>query len=217
MNIQILDFLKELKENNNREWFQNNKNKYEGAKEEFISIVDKILPALSSSVPGLSGLMSKDCIFRIYRDVRFSKDKSPYKTQMGAFFAPGGRKSEKAGYYLHLEHGGCFIAGGVYRLSKEYLYNIRSEIMYNTNEFLNIINDPEFVDLFGEITGTKLKRAPVGFPTDFEHIELLKFKDYSVIHRVPDSFFDSDNFIDNIIQVFLKMNPFIHFLNRSLD
>lgn len=217
MSDKIINFLKNLKENNNREWFNTNKNIYEEARLEFKEIVEQLIPKLSETVPRIRGLEAKDTIFRIYRDVRFSKEKKPYKTQMGAFLAPGGRKAEMAGYYFHMEPGNSFIAGGAYRPQGRILKNIRSEIIYNTDEYLSIINNNEFVKYFGKVDGEKLKRPPIGFSKDFEYMDLIKLKTYTVFHPVKDEFFDSPNMINNTIGIFEKMNDFIVFLNRSFD
>ena len=217
MSHKILEFLKQLKDNNNREWFNSNKKCYEEARLEFKKIIDELLSAMTIVIPGTAGLESKDCIFRIYRDVRFSKDKRPYKTQMGAYLAPDGRKSLLAGHYLHIEPGNSFIAGGAYRPQSDYLKKMRMEIMYNTDEYLSIINNEYFVKLFGRVEGEKLKRPPIGFPTDYKHMDLIKFKDYTIAHPVPDNFFDDSDFIGNIMAVFMKMNDFLLFLNRSFD
>ena len=214
--MKIIEFLKDLKENNNRDWFKANKQYFEEAKQEFHDMVEYLIPALSVSNPALSNLEAKDTIFRIYRDVRFGKDKSPYKISMGAIMAPRGRKSQIAGHYLHIEPGGSFLAGGSYSPPSDRLKNIRSEIYYNSAEFKTIISAVDFKKYFGEIEGSKLKRPPVGFPKDFEGIELLKFKDYTVFHRIDDSDISSPDFLNNAVGIFEKMNPFNDFLNRAL-
>ncbi len=211
----ILDFLIDLKQNNNREWFNAHKDYYDEARNEFIKLVEAIIPALATTVPGIANLTIKESIFRIYRDVRFSKDKSPYKTQFGAYLAPGGRKSIYAGHYIHVEPDNSFLAGGAYRPQSDKLKNIRSEIMYNIDEFKGIINDPGFIKLFDTISGSKLKRPPVGFPKDFEDIELLKFKDYTIFHPIENKAFNNPSFLVESVAIFEKMNIFNGFLNRA--
>ena len=217
MNTKILGFLNQLKENNNRDWFKANNKYYEEARSEFKSIVENLIPALAVSNPLLANLEAKDTIFRIYRDVRFSKDKSPYKIGMGAIIAPSGRKSLYAGHYLHIEPGNSFLAGGSYSPPTERLKNIRWEIYYNCEEFKSIINSVDFKKLFSEIEGSKLVRPPVGFPKDFEDIELLKYKDYTVFHKIDDKAVESSDFLLNSVDIFNKMNPFNEFLNRALS
>jgi len=214
--MKIIEFLEDLKENNNRDWFKANKQYFEETKHEFTEMVEYLILSLVVTNPALSNLEAKDTIFRIYRDVRFGKDKSPYKISMGAIMAPGGRKSQFAGHYFHIEPGGSFLAGGSYSPPSDRLKNIRSEIYYNSAEFKSIISAIDFKKYFGEIEGSKLKRPPVGFPKDFEGIELLKFKDYTVFHRIDDSDISSPDFLNNAVGIFEKMNPFNDFLNRAL-
>jgi len=217
MSSKIISFLKELKKNNDREWFKANKDKYDEARAEFVTMVEYLIRALSSFNPAIKNLEPKDAIFRIYRDVRFSKDKSPYKTQMGAYMAPGGRKSPYAGYYIHIEPGNSFIAGGSYCPPNDILKKIRSEIFFNVDEFKKLIDNNKFKELFQEIQGSKLVRPPVGFPKDFEDIDLLKFKDYTIFNPVDDSTVCDSGFPDKAIKVFKAMNPFNDFLNRAID
>jgi len=159
---------------------------------------------------------AKDTIFRIYRDVRFSKDKSPYKVAMGANMAPGGRKSVLAGHYFHIEPGNSFLAGGSYCPPSEQLKNIRSEIYYNSQEFKEIINYGDFKNLFGEITGDKLKRSPLGFPKDFEDVELLKFKDYTIFHKIDDETIQKPDFLAISLGIFVKDESLYWFCNRAI-
>ena len=212
----IISFLTDLKENNNREWFKANKKYYEEARQEFVEMVEFLIPALAASTQALVNLEAKDAIFRIYRDVRFGKDKSPYKISMGAIMVPGGRKSEITGHYLHIEPGGSFLAGGAYGPKAERLKGIRSEIYYNSAEFKKIITAPDFVKYFGQIEGSRLKRPPVGFPKDFGDIELLKFKDFTVFHRLTDDEVLNPDFLSKAVNIFEKMNPFNEFLNRAM-
>ena len=217
MSTKVLKFLSELKENNDRDWFKANKQYYEEARNEFKSIVENLIPALAITNPRLANLEAKDTIFRIYRDVRFSKDKSPYKIAMGAYMAPRGRKSSLAGHYLHIEPGNSFLAGGSHCPPGDLLKEIRSEIQYNNLEFKAILNSGDFKKLFGEIVGDRLKRPPIGFPKDFEDIELLKFKDYTILHKIDDKAVERPDFLRTSIDVFNKMNPFIDFLNGALS
>lgn len=217
MNTKILEFLGELKENNNRDWFNANKQYYEDARNEFKDIVENLIPALAVSNPLLGNLEAKDAIFRIYRDIRFSKDKSPYKIGMGAIMAPDGRKSLLAGHYLHIEPGNSFLAGGSHCPPGKQLKKIRSEILYNNVAFKNILESDDFKKIFGEITGDKLKRPPLGFPKDFIDIELLKFKDYTIFYKISDKVVQESDFLEKTIEIFNKMNPFIGFINRALS
>ena len=216
MSEKIIDFLLKLKQNNDREWFKENKHHFEEAKQEFKNMVDFLIPALAVSTPALANLEAKDTIFRIYRDVRFGKDKSPYKTSMGAILAPGGRKSTFAGHYLHIEPGGSFLAGGLYAPPSDVLKKIRLEIYYNSAEFKGIINSENFKKHFNLFEDHKLKRPPVGFDKNFEDIELLKYKSYTIINNIKDNEICSGDFLQNAVGIFELMNPFNSFLNRGL-
>ena len=138
----ILDFLTNLKANNNRDWFNENRNLYDDAKSDFESLINRLIPAIYNFDPDIGTLSAKQCVFRIYRDVRFSKDKSPYKTNMGGFIARGGRKGGFAGYYLHIDPQQSFIAGGMHMPPPNILKKVRQEILYNIDEFKSIIHLP---------------------------------------------------------------------------
>src|SRR6185436_17723592 len=146
-----LNFLKALKKNNNKEWFDKNKDKYLAAKENVEGFVDELIKSISTFDKGLMGLRAKDCVFRIYRDVRFAKDKRPYKTNLGASISAGGKKAEVAGYYIHIEPGKSLIAGGRWMPSSDHLKKIRQEIDYNGKKIKKILNDENFKKEFGEL------------------------------------------------------------------
>jgi uncharacterized protein (TIGR02453 family) len=213
----VLDFLSELKANNNREWFNDNRKKYETAKMEFESLINNLIPKIYEFDPDIGSLTAKQCVFRIYRDVRFSKDKSPYKVNMGGFMSKGGRKGFHSGYYVHIEPGKSFLGGGSYMPPSDVLKKIRQEIMYNVDEYKKIINDREFKKTFTQMEGEKLKRPPKDFPADFPDIDLLKYKSYVVLREVKDKDIVSKNFEDYIIDVFKSMFPLNQFLNKALD
>lgn len=217
MNSLPLDFLNRLKQNNNREWFAENKDQFNEAKLEMESFVSALIEKIGGFDKSIAGLETKKAMFRIYRDIRFSKDKTPYKTTMGSYIAPEGRKSINAAYYLHIEPSASMLAGGLYRPASDNLFKVRQEIVYNYTEFIKLIENKEFKSKFGEINGDKLKRPPKGFDADFEGIEFLKFKDYTVFHPVSDELVKSDGFEDYAIEVFKSMKPLNDFLNRALD
>ncbi len=214
---QLINFLTELQGNNNREWFTANKEWYGDVKSQFDDFVGKLIKEVSSFDSAIGLLAPKDCTFRIYRDVRFSKDKDPYKTNMGAYLNRGGKSSRYAGYYLHIEPGGSFIGGGKWMPEADILKLIRLEIYNFPEEFKKIIGQKEFIQKFGSLSGDKLKKPPKDFPPDFPEIELLKFKSYTVGMNLSDETVMSDHLPGHAIEAFKTMMPLIHFLNRAVD
>lgn len=212
-----LAFLAELKENNNKEWFDANRKRYEAVKKDIKENVQHLITGIAEFEPVIAAIKPKDCVFRINRDIRFSKDKSPYKTNLGAYISRGGKKSPHAGYYFHLEPGNCFLAGGMYGPESSVLNAVRQEIDYNTDELKAIINSKEFKKLFGEIHGEQLKTAPKGYSKDHPEIELLRYKSYLMVHNISDKDVLNKNFTDKAISVFQAMKPMNEFLNRVLD
>lgn len=212
----VFEFLRDIRLNNNREWFQENRERYDAAKKEAEKFVDFLIPGLQKIDPKIGTVTARQAMFRIYRDVRFSKDKSPYKTNFGAYISPGGKKSDQAGYYLHLDPEGSFIAGGSYGPRGEVLKKIRSEIYYNLDEFEKIIGSKQFKSVFGKLQGDRLVRPPQGFPADFEGIEYLKFKSYFVIRQVPEEEVLRQDFAEKVLDTWKALKPLNDFLNRSL-
>ena len=213
-----LDFLKKLKQNNNREWFEKNKPVYNVAKKEFEEFISAIIAGISSFDPAVKHLEAKKCLFRINRDVRFAKDKSPYKSNFGAIISPGGKKSFSAGYYIHLEPGNSFFAGGVYMPPAPELHAIRQEIDYNTKEFQKIILEKNFKKHFGKLDESdKLKTAPKGYAKDHPAIEILKNKSYIVVNEVQDDQILKADLLKYSLKVFKTLYPFDAFLRRALD
>lgn len=215
-----LEFLKQLKKNNKREWFDANKDKYLKAKENVDSFVDEVIRSFSAFDKSLGGLRAKDCVFRIYRDVRFSKDKSPYKTNMGASINQGGKKMEIAGYYLHIEPGKTMIAGGRWMPSGDHLKKIRQEIDYNGKHLHKILANKNFKKLFGGLDNSdeyKLARPPKGYDKDHKDVELLKLNSYLVWHEFSDKEVLSRNFLKNLTAAAKAMKPLLDFLNTAID
>lgn len=209
-------FLRLLRQNNNREWYHANKNIYNEAKLEFEHITEILLHEMIIIDKSLAGLTPKECIFRIFRDVRFSKDKSPYKTNFGAFLTAGGRKAGNAGYYIHIEPGESLVAGGIYMPPSPVLKAIRQEIYEHTDEFKEIVSktrkNSEFEGFFGE----KLKGAPRGFPKEFPDIELLKYKSYGLSKSLTDNDITDKNALQKIVIDFKKLHPLIKFINEAI-
>jgi len=216
MNKIVFDFLHKLKKNNNRDWFNAHKDQYETARKEVEQFIEHLIPEIQKIDPNIGTLTAKQTMFRIYRDVRFSKDKSPYKTYFGAYLAPGGRKSMKAGYYIHFDPEGSFATGGSHCPLGESLKKIRSEIFYNLGEFNKIISDKKFKAAFGKLEGDRLTRPPQGFPKDFEGIETLKLKDFTVFRRFTEKDIVKPGFNKSVLEAFKTMKPFNDFMNRAL-
>jgi uncharacterized protein (TIGR02453 family) len=215
---EMLDFLRDLSANNNKDWFHANKSRYQPVRKEFERYIAQLIAGIAAFDDSVKNLQPKDCIFRINRDIRFTHDKSPYKTNFGAFIAPGGRRAGYAGYYFHVEPDNSFVAGGIYRPSGNSLKAIRTEIYENTGTFKEIIYDPDFTEQFGSIvTDEKLKTAPKGFPKDFEDIDLLNYKDYTVFKPLSDDLLTSEQLTDVVMEAFETVFPLNQFLNEAID
>lgn len=211
-------FLAELKANNNREWFQDHKPRYESAKDEFIGFVDHLIERITEFDPSVGHHSAKGCVFRIYRDVRFSKDKSPYKTHFGAHITSAIKRSDihsRAGYYLHLSPGDSMLAGGAYVPKGAWLKNIRQSIDLNGDELRAILAEKDFIKYFGELEGERLKRAPKGYEVDHPEIELLRYKSFLATHRMDDTQVLHTDFLDHAADVYQALFPLDSFLNKS--
>jgi len=213
-----LDFIRDLAANNNRDWFNAHKKRYQDALEMFRDFAGELLEGMSGFDPSLGNLEPKDTIFRIYRDVRFSKDKLPYKTHFGCWMTKGGRKSEDAGYYFHLEPGNSFMAAGVWMPPKEQLNLIRQEILYQPETYLKLINAPHMKAHY-ERGGKEdmLKKGPVGFPKDFAHMEELKYKHYVWSRNYGDSEVLHRDFAGRVVEDFRGLHPMVNYLNHAMS
>lgn len=212
-----ISFLRSLKSNNNKEWFDSNKNKYMEAKEEFEAFIQKLIVGLSKFDKRIHpDMKAKDCLFRIYKDVRFSKDKTPYKTHFGAYITPGGKKSEIAGYYFHLDPADVFIAGGNWQPMPDHLQAIRQEIDYNGDKLVKILKSKSFRTYFNELSEEdKLKTVPKGFDKEHQYLELLKLKSFVAYYRVELKKLKSKDFDSSIIGGFKAMFPLLEFLREA--
>ena len=213
-------FLKDLKANNDRDWFKSNKKRYEEAKQEFEVFIDALIREIAKFDPSISHFTAKECVFRIYRDVRFSKDKSPYKTHFGAHITSAPQKSEihtRAGYYIHIEPDATILAGGAYLPEGTWLKAIRQEIDYNADSLKKILNSKDFKETFGELQGEKLKTSPRDYPKDHPEIELLKQKSFLAVHNCKDKEVLDKEFLMHCGKVFKTLYPFDQFLNATTD
>ncbi len=213
---KVFEFLMQLKSNNNREWFNDNKALFNEAKESFEASMQRFIDLVYEVDPGVGLLTPKECVFRIYRDTRFAKDKTPYKTNMGGFVAKGGRKSILAGYYLHVEPGASMVAGGIYCPQSDILKAVRREIYNFTDEYKSIINDKTFREVFPIRFEDKLKMAPKDFPKDFEDIELLKYKSFAPLHAASDEELINDTDLKNTRYIIKTLEPYNAFINRGI-
>ena len=210
-----IEFLRQLSNNNNKEWFDNNRSQYVAAKNNLEAFVQELIQGIVEFEPVLKGLEAKSCIYRINRDIRFSNDKTPYKTNLGALIMKGGRKNffRYSGYYLHIEPDNCFLSGGAYMLPSDWLFAIREKISEQPDRFLKIINNAEFKKQFGEIQGEKLKKAPKGFDPAHKQIELLKHKSYYVLKQVADTQISEPDYLKYALNVFRTVKPLHDFLD----
>ncbi|MFC2107737.1 DUF2461 domain-containing protein, partial [Bacteroidota bacterium] len=186
-----------------------NKSSYLASKEEFEKIVAFLIKEIAKFDSGVASLQAKNCVFRIYRDVRFSKDKSPYKINFGAAFNKGGKKNPVGTYYIHIEPGNSFVGGGMWMPPGDVLKKVRSEILYNVEDFKKIIYNNKFKDTYGDLMDEKLKRPPVGFPADFPDIELLKYKSFVVGKSFDNKEILKNGFIESVPAIFKVLRPWI--------
>ncbi len=216
-----LSFLKELKKNNTKEWFDTNRKKYEAAKADFAVLTNSVIQALGKKDPFIASLQAKDCTFRINRDVRFSKNKDPYKTNMGMYLSRGGKKSVFSGYYFHVEPGGnSFMGGGLYMPEPDVIKKVRQEIDYNWEEFNKIISQKKFKATYGNLQreeGMVLSREPKGYEKDNPAIEYIKLKSWVATAPVTDQLLTSDHLVKEIVSAFETLQPMIEFLNKALE
>lgn len=211
-----LEFLQLLKANNNREWFNENKNWYQQSSEDFKRFVNLLIAGINEFDKSVGSIDPKDCIFRIYRDVRFSHDKAPFKTNFGAYIAKGGRKSPFAGYYFHLDAESSFASGGIYMAPTDVMKRIREDIDLYPEEFLAILKEKTFNKTFQFFDEDKLKRIPQGFDKDSPVAEYLKFKHITPYHNLTEKDIADKELLGKTLKVFESMKPLVDFLNRSI-
>lgn len=215
---QTLEFLKELVDNNNREWFQANKERYEQSRENVIALAADVIAKLHKIDPTVSAdLDPKKCVMRIYRDIRFSKNKTPYKNNFGVSLPTNGSKLGGVEYYVQIQPGKSFIAGGYWMPEAEHLKAIRQEIDYNADDLKKIIDAPHFVKLFGEFRKQdQLKTVPRDYTADNENIDLLKLKSFIVSHPLKDKELIKPSAADHIVDICSNLYPLTVFLRNAL-
>ena len=225
MSPDALTFFKELERNNNREWFQSNKARWDAIREEFIELTAQVIEALSPLDPTIGHPDPKRCIYRIYRDLRFSPDKRPYKTHISFFLSSGGvKRSGAPGYYLQIgqsDYGleeGCSLGGGIFMPDAPTLAAIRQEIYYNYDEFRAIVDNTQYKRYFGQqfFTMGKLSRAPKGYPNDWEGVDWLKYKDYCTMYALSKDDVTHPQLFNRIMEVFRASIPLNRFIQRAM-
>ncbi|HMU44856.1 MAG TPA: DUF2461 domain-containing protein [Chitinophagaceae bacterium] len=216
-----LKFLKDLKRNNNKPWFNKNRIAYENAKADFIAFIQNVIDQHGKKDNSIKSLTAKECLFRINRDIRFSKDKSPYKTNFGASINKGGRKAfDSAGYYFHLEPGNSFVGGGIYMPMPDLLKKVRQEIDYNLKDFKKILAGKKFKSVYGDLNRSEefsLSRVPKGYETDNPAAEFLKLKSFIAMTSLSDKDLTSKDLVKKAVAAFDALQPLIEFLNHSIS
>jgi uncharacterized protein (TIGR02453 family) len=216
-----VSFLKELKKNNNKPWFDSHREKYLSAKIDFENFIGKLLPVISAFDSDIKELQVKNCTFRINRDIRFSKDKTPYKTNMGASLNRGGKKSVFAGYYFHLEPGGkSFAGGGLWMPAAPELKKLRQEIDYCFPEFKKIINGPAFTSRYPGLEmneGQMLVNVPKGYDKENPAAPFLKLKSFVATRDIPDTLLTTPVLTKEVALAFKALMPLVKFMNRSTE
>lgn len=206
------DFLKAVAVNNNREWFNAHKDEYTMLRKAWEADIARLMGLMAEWDSSLRGLQVKDCAYRIYRDIRFSHDKSPYKTYFSAVLGKKGRKCTQAGCYLHMEPGNSALYAGIWWPEADILARLRSEVDANIEEFKEILERPELASRF-EFTGEKLKVLPRGYSKDNPNAEYIKMKEYLCVRKVADEYFFCEDWVEKVAEDFSYVKDFNTFLN----
>ena len=212
-----LQFLDDLKANNNRDWFLDNKKRYEVFKKDYQQLVAAFLDAMKPLDPSLEMLEVKNCTFRINRDIRFSKDKSPYKDHIGVWLSSGAKGKNRSGYYVHIARTGSFIAGGFYCPEAEDLKKVRKEIAFFHDDLEEIVSEKSFKKIFGSLDQSNtLKNAPKDYEKDHPAIEFLKLKSFTAIQKIDFTDATKADFVKKTVEKLILLKPLNDFLNRAL-
>ncbi|MDR1756196.1 MAG: DUF2461 domain-containing protein [Culturomica sp.] len=211
---EILKFLEELRADNNREWFEAHKKRYKELQNRYNGFVEKLIAGIARFDPSVAGLTVKECTYRIYRDVRFSPNKEPYKTHIGAYVCPKGKKSGYAGYYFHLEPGSCLITSGLYMPEPKVLKSVREDIAFHGEQLDGWLKKAEGFEL---VTENSLKRTPQGFPAGSPYDRYLRLKDLYVIRYFDDACVAAPDLLEKTLNGFEKTVGLVQWLNRAVD
>jgi len=216
---ETVQFFRELRENNHKDWFDLNRKRYDAVRADYLSLTTTILEKMKRQDPSFDFLTPKECQFRINRDVRFSKNKAPYKTNLAMIFAPNGKKMHGGSYYLHLEEGQSMVGGGMYMPEAPLLKKVRTEIHYFYDDFTKIINKSGFKKTYGGVDiddKILLKRAPKGFEETDPAIEYLKLKSYTAIKKFDDAMITSPELVPFVVETLSHLKDFVSFINRAI-
>lgn len=213
-------FLRALAKNNNKPWMDANRDAYESAKADYASFIQQVIDSFGKKEPKIANLLAKDCMFRINRDIRFSKDKSPYKTNFGASINQGGKKSVAAGYYFHLQPGQSFTGGGVWMPEPGELKKIRQEIDYNFRDFKSILSSAAFKKTYGDLEASpeyKLSRVPKGYETENPAAEYIRLKSFLGTLTLTDAQLTDKSLLKTTVASFQALKPLVDFLNQAIE
>ena len=215
-----LKFLKELPKNNNKPWFESHRKEYEAARDDFEVFVQGLIDKIGKKDETIRGLKAKECIFRINRDVRFSKDKSPYKNNFGAYINKGGKKSIYAGYYFHCQPGQSFTGGGLWQPQAPETKKLRQEIDYSWDEFKKIVSSKKFKSVYGDLSRNEessLSTMPKGYEKANPAADYLKLRSWIALRNLKDADLTSKDLQKIIIEAFETLHPMLQFINQALD
>ena len=213
---ELLDYYLRLSQNNCKPWFDAHRDEYEKSKKQLEVLAEQFISEVALFDSRCQGLQPKDCIYRIYRDIRFSPDKSPYKTYFSACFGRGGRRCRSFAHYVHLQPGNSMVGGGVWMPDKDKLCAMRSLIDAEPEEFSRIVNAPAFTSRF-HFESDSLKRVPKDFPSDHPLGEYLKMKEYLVVMRIDDNYFSTPDWPEKVNDDLKALKPLKDFLDYVYD
>ncbi|MFC0773850.1 DUF2461 domain-containing protein [Terrimonas alba] len=220
LQVSTIRFLKDLSKNNNKPWFDAHRQRYEEAKNDFAQFIQAVIDKHAKKDPAIGHLKAKDCTFRINRDVRFSKDKSPYKNNMGAYINQGGKKSLLGGYYFHCQPGQSFVGGGLWMPMPPELKKVRQEIDYNLDAFKKIVGSKKFREVYGGLSKDAeyvLSRVPKGYEPDNPAAEFLKMKSFVAMTPIKDAELGSKDLLKKVSTAFETLQPMLAFINQSIE
>jgi len=217
LDVRVPKFLLALSKNNNRDWYNAHSKEAKAARKAWNDYVNQFIEAARKQGK-LGGLEAKQCTFRLNRDVRFSKDKTPFNTHLSAFITPGGKKSPEAGFFFRIKPDGeSVIGGGMWQIEKSVLQSIRQEIDYNPSEWHKLLENKAFKTRFGTLEGEKLKRPPKGYDAEHPEVEYLKHKQFLWSYSVPYTRFLDEDFAEELVHSNALMQPLFGFLNLGIE